>query len=117
MEPATAAAWHALEPHLALDAHTHRFVAERDGAAVGAGLLHTHHGVGLLRAGTVLHYYRGLGIQRRLLTGRMEHARRLGCDLVGASADEGSVSQANLERVGLRPVARRARYRVVASTA
>ena len=40
MEPAVAAAWRALEPHLALDAHTHRFVAERDGAVVGTGLLH-----------------------------------------------------------------------------
>jgi MOSC domain-containing protein YiiM/GNAT superfamily N-acetyltransferase len=117
MEPAVAAAWRALEPHLALDAHSHRFVAERDEAVVGTGLLHTHHGVGWLRAGTVLPAHRGRGIQRRLLATRIDHARRLGCDLVGASADEGSVSVANLEQVGLRAVARRARYRVEAPSA
>ena len=77
------------------------------GRSSGTGLLHTHHGVAWLRAGAVLPGASRPRIQRRLLATRIDHARRLGCDLVGASADEGSVSEANLERVGLRAVAPR----------
>jgi MOSC domain-containing protein YiiM/GNAT superfamily N-acetyltransferase len=100
-----------LEPQLARHAHHHRFVAELDGRPVGAGSLHTHHRIGWLRAGTVLAEARGRGIQRALLAERAAAARRLGCEVVGASANEGGVSARNLERVGARTVALRARYR------
>ena len=101
-----------LEPHLARVAHHHRFVAELNGRPVGAGSLHTHHRVGWLRAGTVLPDARGRGIQRLLLAERAAEARRLGCEVVGASANADSVSARNLERVGARTVAVRARYRI-----
>ncbi|MFP5317467.1 MAG: GNAT family N-acetyltransferase [Acidimicrobiia bacterium] len=109
-------AWRALEPHLALAPHDHRFVAEAGGRVVGAGLLHTHHHVGWLRAGTVLASHRGRGIQRALIAARVERAASLGCDLVGASAEAGGSSARNVERMGMRAVARRQRYRVPAPT-
>lgn len=110
LEPPVAAAWRALEPHLALRPHDHRYVAEIDGTPVGTGLLHAHHHVGWLRAGTVLPSHRGRGIQRALIAGRIDHARRLGCDLVGASANDGGPSARNVERAGMRTVAVRSRY-------
>ncbi len=115
LAPPVAEAWRALEPHLALAPHDHRFVAEIDGVPVGAGGLHTHHQVGWLRAGTVLPAFRGRGIQQALIGARIDRARRLGCDLVGASASAGGSSARNVERAGLRTVATRGRYRVPAT--
>jgi MOSC domain-containing protein YiiM/GNAT superfamily N-acetyltransferase len=106
-----ATAWRDLEPHLALVAHHHRFVAEVNGQPVGAASLHLHHQLGWLRAGSVLASHRGRGIQRALISHRAAHARRLGADLVGASALEGSASAANLERLGFRRVGTRRSYR------
>ncbi|HVL53795.1 MAG TPA: GNAT family N-acetyltransferase [Vitreimonas sp.] len=110
--PAVEAAWRALEPEQARDAHVHRFVAQLGGEPVGTGLLHTHHGVGWLRAGTVLPAHRGRGIQAALIRARTEAAKRLGCELVGASATAGSASARNLERLGFVTVDVRERYRV-----
>lgn len=108
-------AWRALEPHLARAAHGHRFVAELGGRVVGTGALHTHHGVGWLRAGTILPEFRGRGIQRALIRARFDRARDLGCTMVGASADERSPSARNLERLGFSVAAVRGRYRVEAT--
>lgn len=110
--PEVEATWRALEPEQARGAHVHRFVAELDGVPVGTGLLQTHHGVGWLRAGTVLPAHRGRGIQAALIRARVEAARRLGCDLVGGSATAGSTSARNLERLGFVTVDVRERYRV-----
>jgi MOSC domain-containing protein YiiM/GNAT superfamily N-acetyltransferase len=108
----TAGAFADLEAHLANEAHHHRFVAELDGRLVGTGSLQTHHHVGWLRAGVVVPEARGRGIQRALIRERAAHARRLGCDIVGASANGGGVSAANLQRVGALTVAVRGRYRI-----
>lgn len=109
---AVARAWRDLEAHLALVAHHHRFVAEVGGRPVGAGSLHLHHQLGWLRAGSVLASHRGRGIQRALIAHRAAHARRLGADLVGASALDESASAANLERLGFRRFGTRRSYRV-----
>ena len=114
MDAATSRAFADLETHLVNEAHHHRFVAELDGRAVGTGSLHTHHHVGWLRAGVVLPEARGRGIQRALIRERAAHARELGCDLIGASANVGGVSARNLERVGAHVVAVRGRYRMEA---
>jgi MOSC domain-containing protein YiiM/GNAT superfamily N-acetyltransferase len=112
MEGAIARAFADLEAPLANEAHHHRFVAELDGRPVGVGSLHSHHRVGWLRAGVVLPDARGRGIQRALIRERAAHALRLGCDIIGASANAGGVSARNLERVGARIVAVRGRYRI-----
>lgn len=116
MEGPTARAFADLEAPLAGEAHHHRFVAELDGRPVGTGSLHTHHHVGWLRAGVVLPEARGRGIQRALIRERATFAARLGCDLIGASANTGGVSARNLELVGARIVAERGRYRIEAGS-
>ena len=116
LDPAQASAFRALEPHLALAAHHHRFVAELNGTVVGAASLHVHHHVGWLRAGAVLPAFRGQGVQRAMIEARVRHAARIGCDLAGASATAGGSSARNLERVGGRVVATRGRYRIVPSS-
>jgi GNAT superfamily N-acetyltransferase len=75
-------------------------------------VLHTHHRVGWLRAGTVLPEYRGRGIQGALITARVRRARELGCELVGASANQGGSSARNVRRAGMEEVAVRHRYRI-----
>lgn len=112
LEADVGAAFRDLEPQLARAAHHHRFVAELDGEVIGAASLHVHHHVGWLRAGTVLPAHRGRGVQRALIEARLQHARRLGCDLAGASASADGSSARNLERVGGQVVATRGRYRV-----
>ena len=107
-------AWRRLESHIASAAHHHRFVAEVDGVAVGAGSLHIHHQLGWLRAGSVLPSHRGQGVQRALIAGRADHARRLGADAIGASAVEGGASAANLERLGFERIGTRRSYLVPA---
>ena len=116
LDPAQASAFRDLEPRLALAAHHHRFVAELNGAVVGAASLHVHHHVGWLRAGAVLPAFRGRGVQRAMIEARVRHAARIGCDLAGASATAGGSSARNLERVGGRVVATRGRYRMVPSS-
>ena len=106
-----ATAWRDLERHLAMVTHHHRFVAEVDGRAVGAGSLHLHHQLGWLRAGSVLASHRGRGIQRALIAHRSLRAFQLGADVVGASALAGGASAANLERLGFGRVATRRSYR------
>jgi MOSC domain-containing protein YiiM/ribosomal protein S18 acetylase RimI-like enzyme len=105
-------AWRAMERRLALAPHDHRFIGEVDGRPVAAGALHTHHGVGYLRAGSVLPTHRRRGIQRAMLEARVAHAGRIGCELVGSVADVGSSSARNLERIGLRVAAIRGAYRI-----
>ncbi len=112
LDEPVARAFRDLEPHLATTTHHHRFVAEVDGRLAGAGSVHTHHGVGWLRSGVTLPAFRGRGVQRALIEARVTHAARLGCELAGASAAEGSSSARNLERVGGRIVAVRRDYRI-----
>ena len=110
-----AAAWRSLEARLARAAHHHRYVAEIDGRPVAAASLHTHHGLGWMRAGSVLPAFRGRGLQRALIAHRADAAARLGCDLVGASAVEEGVSARNLETLGFRRTGTRRSYRAEAT--
>jgi len=113
MAPEVGRAWVLLEEHLARVAHHHRFVVEAGGRPVAAASVHTHHGVGWLRAGSVLPEFRGLGLQRALIAARVEHARRAGCELVGASTLELGASARNVERLGFARVGTRRSYPTV----
>jgi MOSC domain-containing protein YiiM/GNAT superfamily N-acetyltransferase len=111
LSPEVADAFVRLEPGLARAAHHHRFVAELDGRPVAAGSLHTHRGVGWLRAGAVLPEARGRGVHQALIAARAAHAGRVGCELIGASANQGGASARNLDRLRFGTVAIRRRYR------
>jgi MOSC domain-containing protein YiiM/ribosomal protein S18 acetylase RimI-like enzyme len=108
---ATARAWRAAEHGLAAAAHHRRFVAYLGDEPVGAGSLHTHHGVGWMSAGSVVAEARGRGVQRRLITARVRRAAELRCEVVGASAVAGGASEANLRKLGFRQIATRRDYR------
>ncbi|MGZ8474852.1 MAG: GNAT family N-acetyltransferase [Candidatus Limnocylindria bacterium] len=117
MTGALAHAFVELEPSMARDSHLHRFVAEIDGRAVGVATLRTHHHVGWLRSASVLPEFRGRGAQRALIVARARLAAELGCELVGSSALEGSVSARNIEASGLRRLGTRRGYRYEPPTA
>jgi MOSC domain-containing protein YiiM/GNAT superfamily N-acetyltransferase len=88
-------------------------VAELDGRPVGTGLAFVNARIGWLRAGAVVSDARGRGIQRALISARARLAAEQGCDLLGASAEVGSVSARNLERMGFEQFGSREHHRYV----
>lgn len=98
-------------PHLMAKRGVHVVVAEEEGVAVGAGVLHVHRHIGLMRAGMVVAQARGRGIQRALIGARAALARELGCDVVVSQAPPETASARNLARMGLEPIWRRQVYR------
>jgi MOSC domain-containing protein YiiM/GNAT superfamily N-acetyltransferase len=88
-------------------------LAEVDGRPIGAGLVFINARTGWLRAGAVVPDARGRGIQRALIGARARLAAAEGCDLLGASAEMGSVSARNLERMGFRQIGTRQHHRYV----
>lgn len=103
--------WRGAAPHLLGMRGVVALVAEENGVALGAGSLHTHKRVGLLRSGLVVPEARGRGIQRALIAARARLAVKLGCDVLTAQAPTGSVSLANTQRLGLTEVWLRPVYR------
>jgi GNAT superfamily N-acetyltransferase len=91
--------------------HSAVFLAELDGLPVGAGLVHVTHRTAWLRGGTVVPEARGHGIQRALIEHRALFAVAEKCDVAGATAEPGSVSAANLRRMGFEAVGTRERHR------
>lgn len=80
------------------------YVGYVDGQPAGHAALYVDPStkIGLLAAGATLPEYRGRGCQSALLRRRLADAAAAGCDLVIAEASPGSISQRNMERVGLR---------------
>jgi len=89
------------------------FLAELDGRPVGNASLHISAKTGWLRGATVSVEARGRGIQQTLIAVRARAAAAAGCDLVGASAEPDETSSRNLERMGMRLIARRTSYEYV----
>jgi ribosomal protein S18 acetylase RimI-like enzyme len=79
------------------------YAAFVDGRPVAGGAMHVHDRVATLAAAGTLGEFRGRGIQSALLRRRIADAAAAGCDLVVCSANPGSTSQRNQERIGLRP--------------
>ena len=88
----------------------HLFVAEIDGRMVANASLHVNARTGWLRGALVEPQARGRGIQRALVAARVRAAAHLGCNLVGASAEAGSTSARNIERMGMRQIGIRETY-------
>jgi GNAT superfamily N-acetyltransferase len=79
------------------------YVAEDagNGAPLGAAVLTTVDGVGLLANASTLPAARGRGVQAALIARRIADAYEAGCDVIGALALPWSSSQRNLRRAGL----------------
>lgn len=73
-----------------------------DGTPAGIGFLLLNKGVGYLGTATTLAQFRGRGLQKALMYRRMADATRHGCDLVTSHTQYGSLSQSNMEKVGMR---------------
>lgn len=102
--------WPAVYGRVARHPHRRIVVAELDGQVIAVSSLHVHRKAGWLRGAAVVPEARGRGLQRALISARVRLAAELGCDLVGAWAEEGQLSTANLQRMGLRRIGSREHY-------
>jgi MOSC domain-containing protein YiiM/GNAT superfamily N-acetyltransferase len=110
--------WAAVYARLATHPHRTVLLAELDGEPVGAASVHVAGKAGWLRGASVIRSARGRGIQRALISARVQLAAERGCDVVGAWADPDGASAHNLKRMGMRSIGVRRHYSYVpASTA
>ena len=95
-----------------LATHPHRTVllAEMDGEPVAAASVHFSGRTGWLRAASVIPSARGRGIQRALISARVQLAMERGCDLIGAWAEPDGPSAHNIGRMGMRGIGTRNHY-------
>lgn len=78
------------------------YVARVDGEMAGFGQLHLADGVGSLALAGTLDRFRGRGAQTALIRRRIADAAAAGCDLIATQTGNGTASQRNMERLGLR---------------
>ncbi len=88
----------------ALDSE-HMFVAfdSADNRPIGCASTTVRDGVAMLGGMSTIPAERRRGVQAALLRHRLDHARRLGCDLVVTTAATGGASERNLLRHGFTP--------------
>lgn len=77
------------------------YIAEVEGQPAAQAWLFVAEGVGSMVAGATLPAFRGRGLQTALLYRRIADAAAAGCDLVCSQTDPVSISQNNIERVGM----------------
>ncbi|MBP7964673.1 MAG: GNAT family N-acetyltransferase [Caldilineaceae bacterium] len=77
------------------------FVAIQDQQAVAAGILHLDQTSALVDGAATLPGYRGRGLQKALLVERLRYAKRQGATHAFSRTGAGSISHANLEKVGM----------------
>lgn len=108
---ANAAAWRTFARYGYTGQGFHCFAAEVGQTLAGCGVLHIQGNTALVDGAATLPQFRGLGVQKALLTARIEHAREQGCTHAFSRTGAGSLSQRNMEKLGLREVYRTAAWR------
>jgi MOSC domain-containing protein YiiM/GNAT superfamily N-acetyltransferase len=103
-------AWARVYEKLATHPHRTVLLAELNGEPVGAASVHVSGKAGWLRGASVIPSARGRGIQRALISARVQLAREHECDLVGAWAEPVGPSASNLQQMGMRPIGARGHY-------
>lgn len=78
------------------------YVAFVNGEAAAHGALYVRERVGACAFGATKEQFRGRGCQPALLRQRITDAAASRCDLIISTANPGSISQRNMERVGFR---------------
>ncbi len=78
------------------------FLASVRGEPAGGAAMVTHEGAAELCSDSTRPAFRNRGVQTALLRARLAAARDAGCDLALGLTTPGTVSQRNMERVGLR---------------
>jgi MOSC domain-containing protein YiiM/GNAT superfamily N-acetyltransferase len=94
--------------------HEVRLVAVHGAEEVGRAWLYQYKHTGWMRGAYVEPAWRGRRLQRALISARARLAEERGCDLVGATAEPGTVSAANMLDAGFRRLAGRSQYRYAA---
>jgi len=77
-----------------------RYLARRDGAVAGGGVMRIDDGVAQLGGAATLPEHRRRGVQTALIAVRLGDAARAGCDLAVVTTQPGSKSQENVQRLG-----------------
>jgi GNAT superfamily N-acetyltransferase len=104
--------WHTFAQYGYTAPGFHCFVAELNAAPVGAGVLHLAGPTALVDGAATLPPYRGQGVQKALLAARMQYARDHGCAYAVSRTGYGSISQQNMEKLGLTMVTHSTAWRV-----
>jgi GNAT superfamily N-acetyltransferase len=78
------------------------YLARVDGTPAAMATLHMADGVGCLESACTLPAFRGRGAQSALIRQRIADAAAAGCDLIVSQTGNGTVSQNNMERCGMR---------------
>ena len=74
---------------------------ELDSQPAAAGILHMDNDSALVDGAATLPAYRGRGLQKALLSARLLHARTQGALHAFSRTSLGSISQANLQKMGM----------------
>ena len=77
------------------------FLATLDNQPAAAGILHLHQDSALVDGAATLPAYRGRGLQKALLGARLLHAKEQGAQYAFSRTGLGSISQANLQKMGM----------------
>jgi GNAT superfamily N-acetyltransferase len=78
------------------------FLAKHDEHPAAIGVLHLHHTSALVDGGATLPDYRGWGLQKVLLAARIRYAKEHGAQHAFSRTGSGSISQANMHKLGMR---------------
>lgn len=98
---AAAAAWQTLAEHGYRGNDFHCFVAAVDQTAAAFGVMFCQGPIALVDGAATLPQQRGLGLQKSLLDARLHAAQARGCTHAFSRTGLGSISQHNLEQLGL----------------
>ncbi|MFA1821824.1 GNAT family N-acetyltransferase [Virgibacillus oceani] len=78
------------------------YIASVKGVPAGVGVLFEYDGIGTLAASATIPALRNIGVHNSLLLKRLQQANQHNCHLIVGQAAYGSVSQKNMERVGMK---------------
>jgi GNAT superfamily N-acetyltransferase len=78
------------------------FLAKHDEQPAAIGILHLSHTSALVDGAATLPHYRGKGLQKALLATRIRYAKEHGALHVFSRTGSGSISQANMHKLGMR---------------
>ena len=96
-----AAAWHAFARYGYRASAFVPFLARVDQEPAAAGILHLNQSTALVDGAATLPIYRSRGIQKALLRARLVYAKQHDAQYAYSRTGLGSISQANLEQVGM----------------
>ena len=89
------------------------FLATLEGQPAAAGILHLNHDSALVDGAATLPAYRGRGLQKALLSARLLHAQEQGALHAFSRTSLDSISQANLQKMGMRVLTQSTAWRRV----